>query len=50
MQQHEQSNLSDTDGGRAVGIRKASDEQFRLQLTPERRQLLLHISITASNL
>jgi len=30
--------LSDTDGDRAVGIRKASDEQFRLQLTSERRQ------------
>jgi len=30
--------LSDTDGSRAVGIRKASGEQFRLQLTPERRQ------------
>jgi len=30
--------LSDTDGGRAVGIRKALGEQFRLQLTPERRQ------------
>jgi len=30
--------LSDTDGGRAVGIRKASSEQFRLQLTPERRK------------
>jgi len=30
--------LSDTDGGRVVGIRKASGEQFRLQLTPERRQ------------
>jgi len=27
--------LSDTDGGRAVRIRKASGEQFRLQLTPE---------------
>ena len=30
--------LSDTDGGRAVGIRKALGEQFRFQLTPERRQ------------
>jgi len=30
--------LSDTDGGRAIGIKKASGEQFRLQLTPERRQ------------
>jgi len=30
--------LSDTDGDRAVGIRKASGEQFRLQLMPERRQ------------
>jgi len=30
--------LSDTDGGGAVGIRKASGEQFRLQLTPQRRQ------------
>jgi len=27
--------LSDTDGGRAVGIRKTSGEQFRLQLMPE---------------
>jgi len=30
--------LSDTDGDRAVGITKASDEQFCLQLMPERRQ------------
>jgi len=32
--------LSDTgtEGGRAVGIRKASGKQFRLQVTPERRQ------------
>jgi len=41
MQQNEQTiwaeYLSDTDGGRAVGIRKASGKQFRLQLMPERR-------------
>jgi len=30
--------LSDTDGSRTVGIRKSSGEQFRLQLTSERRQ------------
>jgi len=30
--------LSDTDGGRAVGIRKASGKLFRLQVTPVRRQ------------
>jgi len=41
-QQNEQSIwakcLSDTDSGRAVGIRKASGEQFCLQLTPESRR------------